>query len=803
MPRLSTPAASSSALAATPASAGRVQAKTSAGDRPVLSPGLAEAPVLDMLCSHFVLTLTLRQAARFNLRRDWNSVLSLVGRHLVWPPVVLARVRAFLKQRCKGNPQWKGHELLSDEAFIERHGPWRGPYEEGTVFFYIDEYIKDAPKDLLMVLGTTCDWFALRLKKESTLVQKNIDSLAGLLQLNPAERALLLYGTLARYQRDLRGLLVEFKVSNAQEAYAALAAVAGVEASEVAEALRAGSRLERTGMIENLISEQNITDLADLMKVSDQLPPVLMREYRAPGELMAVFTRPVVASELQAQDFSFVEADATLLTALLKHATQRKEAGVNVLLYGPPGTGKTELAKVCAQAAGLQLYEVEYADRDGNSLSGRDRYRSLQISQVFLKGSTHVALLFDEVEDVFPPISSEAAQIMARLDNDASAGASASSSVSGKAWVNQILETNPVPVIWVTNRIEQIDPAFRRRFQYHLHLQSPPPGARQALVARAMVGVPVGEALVARLAERRALTPAQIRTAVRFARLAQPEVSGVPVDVPAFEALIERQLASADKALADARSSRTERGARIVVTDYDLSLLNVESRFEVPRIVQALQKRGHGTLCFHGVPGTGKTALAEHIAKALQKPLMIRQTSDIASKYVGETEQNMARMFEEAATESAVLLLDEADSFLRSRKLAERNYEVTEVNEMLQGMERFPGVFICTTNLFDELDEAALRRFTFKIAFHPLKAEQRVRMFITEALAGDAAALTDEQRSRLNALDVLVPGDFAAVRRQIEILAETFTPDEFLAQLEGEHRVKPAVRNRRGIGFQR
>jgi SpoVK/Ycf46/Vps4 family AAA+-type ATPase len=775
--------------------------RPAADERLLLSPGLAQAPVLDTLCSHFVLTLTLRQAARFNLRRDWNSVLSLVGRHLVWPPVVLARVRAFLNQRCKGNAQWKAHEALSDAVFIERHGAWRGPYEEGTVFFYLDEYVKDAPKDLLTVLATTCDWLARRLKKESTLVQKNIDALAGLLQLNPAERALLLYGTLARYQRDLRGLLVEFKVSNAQEAYAALAAVAGVEAGEVAEALRAGSRLERIGMIENLISEQNITDLADLMKVSDQLPPVLMREYRAPGELMAVFTRPVAASELQPVDFSFVQEDAQMLTALLRHAAQRKEAGVNVLLYGPPGTGKTELAKVCAHAAGLQLYEVEYADRDGNSLSGRDRYRSLQISQVFLKGSADVALLFDEIEDVFPPISSEAAQIMARLDNDASASNATSSSVNGKAWVNQILETNPVPVIWVTNRIEQIDPAFRRRFQYHLHLQSPPPGARQALVARALTGVPLSEAFVAKLAERRALTPAQLRTAVRFARLAQPVAADT--DVPAFEALIERQLANADKALADTRGrGRGERGARLVVTEYDLSLLNVESRFEIPRIVQALEKRGHGTLCFHGAPGSGKTALAEHIAKALGKPLMIRQTSDIASKYVGETEQNMARMFEEASNESAVLLLDEADSFLRSRKLAERNYEITEVNEMLQGMERFGGIFICTTNLFEELDEAALRRFTFKIAFHPLKADQRLRMFITEALAGRPELLSDEQRKRLAALDQLVAGDFAAVRRQVEILGEAFTADEFLSQLEGEHRVKPGVRQRRGIGFQ-
>ncbi|WP_332814280.1 ATP-binding protein [Ramlibacter sp.] len=754
----------------------------------LVSPGLKDAPVLDLMCSHFVLTLAAKQGGKFNVRRDLNGLLSLAGRHLVWPAPALARLREFLGRRCKDNEFWRGHEQLPTAEFLDRHGAWRGPYEEGTLFFYLDEYAKDQPKDLLSVLAATGDWLTRALKKQSTLVEKNIDALSGLLQLNQAERALLLYGTLARYQRDLRSLLVEFKVNNAPEAYAAIAELAGVNAADVGEALRAGSRLERIGLVENLISEHNITDLADLMKVSEKLPPVLMREYRDQNELMAVFTRPSSKSALALADFGFVQDDAQVLCALLRNAVEHKESGVNVLLYGPPGTGKTELAKVVAQAAGLELFEVEYADRDGNSLSGRDRYRSLQIAQVFLKGSARAALLFDEVEDVFPPISSEAAQLMARAEQVA---APASHSVSGKAWVNQILESNPVPTLWVTNRIEQIDPAFRRRFAYHLELKSPPPGAREGLVRKTLEGVAVSEAFVARLTSRKGLTPAQIRTAVRFAALAGSAGASA-------ESLIERQLRNADQAL----GNRAPGMLRPAATAYDLAMLNVESRFELPRIVDALKARGHGTLCFHGPPGTGKTALAEHIARSLDQPLLVRQASDLMSKFVGETEQNMAAMFREAEAEKAVLLLDEADSFLQDRRGAQRTYEVTEVNEMLQGMERFAGIFICTTNLMDRIDQAALRRFTFKIRFRPLLPAQREAMFVTEALGGDASALTPDMRSRLARLDQLCPGDFAAVKRQVQILAAAdYGPQEFLEQLEAEHRIKPEVREARTIGF--
>jgi len=116
-------------------------------------------------------------------------------------------------------------------------------------------------------------------------------------------------------------------------------------------------------------------------------------------------------------------------------------------------------------------------------------------------------------------------------------------------------------------------------------------------------------------------------------------------------------------------------------------------------------------------------------------------------------------------------------------------------------MERFNGIFVCTTNLINRIDQAALRRFTFKIRFKPLTAVQREKMFVTEALAGSAALLTPETQARLARLDQLCPGDFAAVKRQADILATEISVAEFLEQLEAEHRIKPEVREARNIGF--
>ncbi len=751
---------------------------------PLIPAALAAAQPMDLMATRFALSTVLTLGSRFNLRRDVNNIVTLCGRYLVWPETTLVRLQTFLGRRCADAPAWAGVADLSPQVFSDRHGLWNGPYDDTSLFYYLDEFVKTNGKDLLGVFRATVAACDRQLTGQTVRLVRNIEMLARVLDLGRTERLVLLHAALCKYQRELRPVLVDCKASSAQEAYAMLAQVLDCDVGEAATCLRAGSRLESLGLIDTPIAEHVITDLGDLMRVSDKLLAVLTADYDSEAAMMSAFTRPAGATDLAGDDFPHVEADARYLTALLKAAVAGGERGINVLLYGPPGTGKTEFAKLIAQQAGCELYAVDCLDRDGNSLSGKERYRSLQVSQAFLRGRPATAILFDEVEDVFPPIHEKTAQAFGIEDGRGHG-------VNGKAWVNQTLEQNPVPTIWISNAISQIDPAYRRRFQFHLELANPPPRVRETILRKHLSGLDVSEDFIGRVASRKQVTPAQIQSATRFARLAGQQLA------EGLEALIERQLDRADKALGHREAALR----RPMPTTWDLDLLHVEARFPIERIVAALQARPRATLCFYGLPGTGKTALAEHLADQLDRPLMIRRASDLVSKYVGETEQQMARMFADATEEGAVLLLDEADSFLQNRQIAVRNYEVTEVNEMLQGMERFDGIFICTTNLLDRIDEAALRRFSFKLRFLPLRPEHRERMFIAEALGGDASRLSDSVRQLLARLELLTPGDFATVVRQYQLLAETIDADEFAEQLEREHRAKPDVRFSKPMGF--
>ena len=175
----------------------------------------------------------------------------------------------------------------------------------------------------------------------------------------------------------------------------------------------------------------------------------------------------------------------------------------------------------------------------------------------------------------------------------------------------------------------------------------------------------------------------------------------------------------------------------------------------------------------------------------LDKPLVIKRASDLMSKWVGETEKNIAAMFQEAADADAILFLDEADSFLRDRTMARVEWEISKTNELLQRMERFDGIFICATNLFRQLDSAALRRFTFKLQFLALTPEQRWEMFLNETgLRATDVVISPEQaedwQNKLIFIQELTPGDFATVKRQCNLLETTLTPDEWLDQLSAE-----------------
>lgn len=759
------------------------------GVRYYCPPGAELAQPLDLMSARFGLRTLLALGPKFNLRRDINNVVTLTGRHLCWPEPILERFHKFVAKRCEEAPAWQGVAQLNLAELMLRHGIWNGLYDDASLYYYLDEFVKLNSKEMLSVFQFTAELLDQRLAERPGRLRANIDMLSRVLGLNDAERAVLLHASLCKYQRDLRPVLVDCKATSAQEAYAMMALVLGVSLAEVAACLKVGGRLEALGLIDTPIAEHSITDLGDLMRVSDKLLTVLTAEYADEADMMAAFTRPASRSSLALSDYPHVGDDARYLIALLRAAGAGGERGVNVLIYGPPGTGKTEFAKLIAEQAGCELYEVDCLDKDGSSLTGKERYRSLQVSQAFLRGRRRVAVLFDEVEDVFPPAGADLLGLFGHDDNRRAA------SVNGKAWVNQTLEQNPVPAIWISNSIHSIDAAYRRRFQFHLELTNPPQRVRENIARKYLGELGVGDEFIGKLAGRKQITPAQIQSAARFATLTRAEIG------EELEALIMRQIERAERALGHREDA--DQGIRPMVTSYDLSLLNLETRHPIERIIGALKERPRANLCFYGLPGTGKTALAETIAKTLEKPLMIKRASDLVSKYVGETEQQMARMFTDATRESAVLLLDEADSFLQSRQQAVRTYEITEVNEMLQQMERFDGVFICTTNLFDRLDEAALRRFAFKIRFLPLNAAQRERMFITEALGGNAQALTEPLRDRLAALELLAPGDFAAVRRQAVLLSESFSGEEFLDQLEREHKIKPDVRFSKPIGFTR
>ena len=141
------------------------------------------------------------------------------------------------------------------------------------------------------------------------------------------------------------------------------------------------------------------------------------------------------------------------------------------------------------------------------------------------------------------------------------------------------------------------------------------------------------------------------------------------------------------------------------------------------------------TVLFAGPPGTGKTMAAEVITSDLGLDLYKLDLSMVVSKYIGETEKNLGRIFDEAQSSSAVLFFDEADAIFGKRsevKDSHDRYANMEVSYLLQRMEQYDGVTILATNLRANMDEAFTRRMQFIVDF-PFPDEDE-RLYIWKTL---------------------------------------------------------------------
>ena len=134
----------------------------------------------------------------------------------------------------------------------------------------------------------------------------------------------------------------------------------------------------------------------------------------------------------------------------------------------------------------------------------------------------------------------------------------------------------------------------------------------------------------------------------------------------------------------------------------------------------------------YGQSGVGKTMAVEIIANELRLDVYKIDLSTVVSKYIGETEKNLSRIFQEAETSNAILFFDEADALFGKRsevKDAHDRYANIEINYLLQRMEEFDGLVILATNLRKNIDEGFFRRMHFAIEFPFPDTAQRYRIW--------------------------------------------------------------------------
>ena len=195
---------------------------------------------------------------------------------------------------------------------------------------------------------------------------------------------------------------------------------------------------------------------------------------------------------------------------------------------------------------------------------------------------------------------------------------------------------------------------------------------------------------------------------------------------------------------------------------------------------------GPGYRClFHGPPGTGKTMTACLLGQATGRPVYRIDLSKVISKYIGETEKNLASLFDRAQDRSWILFFDEADS-LFGKRTETRNANDRAANQqisyLLQRIEAFPGVVILASNLRSHLDEAFSRRFQSVVLFRMPSAEQRLRLWEGSFQGRSFRLAPDVDLARLARDHELSGGSVINVLRHACLRAVVRSPQEIRAE---------------------
>lgn len=656
---------------------------------------------------------------------------------------------------------------------------------------------KRAKRDLLRGLQEAIS-FAEPRGSRIPIFEQKLQRLGDVFELDDTERDILRLHAACGVDGTLRDLLEDGSLASMRKTYHRYVAILLCAREEdVRRRLAYGAPLRRLGVFEegDIIQRDH-----SLMCISNPVLKILASD-TSPADIIETVIAREPAPTLTDADYAHLGADLEIIRRLLEDAWGRRRRGRNILFYGPPGLGKTQFARLVAASTGAAAYSLPRKDDDGSMLNTQHRLVAYELFQRMCRGEQRPLLIVDEAENLLTESHGLLALFGGRSERDNVL----------KGWLTGALEENDVPVIWLVNHQHAIHDAVKRRFSYSVGFDELGREVALRIWQRALDELPPRFALPAEalqaLVDRFDLSPGAVGQAMATWQAATGRRK------PRTNAL--EQILGRAHALHHDKKPKTKR-VRDVDSRYDPHLLHLDGDVDARRLILRVKRfhelRAAGsaggpdqlTLLFHGLPGTGKTELAKHLAEQAQRKLQVERMSDLLSKWVGESEQNIAAAFRRAADAGNILLLDEFDSLAYNREQALRSWEVSQTNELLQQIENFSGVLIASTNLLASLDHAIYRRFSHKIGFLGIRRERRVEAtarYFQEILGPDG--LTGAHERRLLALPSLHPGDFRAVWQQLSaqlLDGTTVTPDALVSALEREASYRKDGRPRIGFG---